>query len=129
MRYWILFLSFTVLFLGACEDILEVPDISDQQVELLAPSPGSVVNDSIVNFNWNGVADAEAYSVQIATPNFENAAQLVLDSLVVIDTTFVGTRISKQLSNRAYEWRVQALNSGFETGFTVSGFTVDASSN
>ncbi|UJH68665.1 hypothetical protein [Allomuricauda sp. SCSIO 65647] len=129
MKRTLLFLLLFGGFALSCEDILEVPDISGQQVELLAPSEGSVVTDSIVNFNWNGVNDADSYLVQVATPDFENAAQLVLDSVMVIDSTFVGTRISKQLSNSTYEWRVKAQNSGFETEFSISGFTVDASSN
>ncbi len=129
MKRTLLFVLLFGVFTLGCEDILEVPDISGQQVELLAPSQGSVVTDNNVNFNWNGVNDADSYLIQVATPDFENATQLVLDSVMAIDSTFVGTRISKQLSNSAYEWRVKASNSGFETEFSTSGFTVDASSN
>ena len=114
-----------VLGFWACEDILEVPDISDQQVQLLAPLNGSVVNDSIVRFSWSGVADAEGYKLEVARPNFENAAQLVVDTLMVIDSTFVGTRLTTKLSNDSYEWRVKAFNSGFETDFSNSGFQVN----
>ena len=60
MRYTLFLVIVVALFFASCEDILEVPDISSQQVELLAPSQGSVVTDSTVNFNWNGVSDADA---------------------------------------------------------------------
>lgn len=117
-------LLFFVGLMTACEDIFEVTDISNEQVQLLAPTNESVVTDSIVNFNWNGVEEAESYVVQIATPDFENATQFVLDTVITIDSTFVGNRISKRLLEDTYQWRVQAQNSAFSTEFSTSGFTV-----
>ena len=111
----------------SCEDIIEIPDISDSKVELLAPLQGSVVEESTVNFTWNSIEDANSYLVQVATPNFETAAQIVLDSVIVVDSTFMGTKASKALINNNYEWRVKAMNSGFETEFSSSGFSVNAS--
>jgi hypothetical protein len=122
-----LMVLFITSALMACEELLEVPDISEQQVELLAPTDQSVVNDSIVNLNWNDIFDADAFLVQVATPSFEAANQMVLDTTLVIDSTFVGTRISKTFSDNDYEWRVKALNSAFETEFSNSRFTVDTS--
>ena len=110
----------------ACEDIVEIPDISNQQVALLAPRDQTVVLDSAVTFNWVEVSDAEAYIIQLATPNFENAAQILLDSTVVIDSTFVGARASRKLSNGDYQWRVKAVNSGYETQYSTSTFTVNS---
>ncbi|WP_411032225.1 hypothetical protein [Spongiimicrobium sp. 3-5] len=125
-------IAYCLFFMGvcfSCEDVLEVPDISNQRVELLAPSDGSTVRDSIVNFTWNGVAEANAYLIQVATPSFENAAQIVLDSVVVLDTTFLGTKATRILPNSSYEWRVKAQNSDFETPFSVTSFAVEAPSN
>jgi len=121
----------TLLLTGiwSCEDVLEVTDISDQQITLLAPLDETVVTDSLVNFNWNGVNEADSYLVQIATPNFANASQLVLDSIITIDSSFVGTRTSKLLLNNSYEWRVKAFNSDFETEFSQSTFRVENPSN
>lgn len=124
MRKTIRLAVFSILCLTSCEDILEVPDISNEQVGLLAPSQGSTVTDSTVHFNWDSVMGTDAYLVQIANPSFENANQFVLDTLVVVDSTFVGSRITKTLSNGDYEWRVKAQNSAFDTEFSTSGFTV-----
>lgn len=115
---------FLLIVLTACEDIFEVTDISNEQVQLLAPINESVVTDSIVNFNWNGVEEADAYLVQIATPDFENASQFVMDTVISVDSTFIGNRISKRLLDNTYQWRVQAQNSGFSTEFSTNGFTV-----
>lgn len=117
-------LLFLLSLLIACEDIFEVTDISNERVQLLAPTNESVVTDSVVNFNWNGVEEAESYLVQIVTPDFENASQFVLDTVIAIDSTFVGNRISKRLSDNTYQWRVQAQNSDFSTEFSTNGFTV-----
>jgi hypothetical protein len=116
-----------ILLIGflACDDILEVPDISNRQVEILAPTEGTSINDSIIHFNWNGVVDAEGYILQVARPDFENAIQVVVDTILVVDSTFVGTRFNTKLTNNTYEWRVKAFNSGFETDFTRSRFEVN----
>lgn len=118
-----------IFFLSSCEELLEVPDISNESVELLAPSESTIVTDSIINFSWNEVFEATQYQVQVAAPNFENAAQIVIDTTIVIDSTFTGTRIIKSLVNSGYEWRVKAINSGFETEFSSNKFEVNASSN
>lgn len=123
-----LFIFMAIICLG-CQDVLEVPDITQEQVLLLAPMDSTIVKDSVVNLTWNGVLDADAYLVQIATPNFENAAQIVLDSIIVLDSTFVGTKVSKALQNMNYEWRVKAMNSSFETPFSTALFSVETPSN
>lgn len=112
--------------LVACEDILEVPDISGQSVKLLAPSDGSVLDDNSVNLNWEGVEEATGYSVQVASPNFENAAQILLDSVIEMDTLgYLPNQIRQSLFNGNYEWRVKAFNSGFETIYSSNGFQVN----
>lgn len=118
-----------LVFIVSCEELLEVTDISEQSVELLAPLEGTSVNDSLVNFTWNGVEEANAYHIQVATPDFDNASQLVLDSIIVLDSTFFGTKASKALLNGSYEWRVKGMNSDFETPFSLSAFTVETTSN
>ena len=119
------------IILSSCEDIIEVQDISNESIVLLAPAENTVVTDSVVYFVWNEIPDVDidAYRVQIATPSFDSAAQIVLDSTLTLDSTFIGTRVSQKLSNRAYQWRVKAINSAFETAFTVNDFTVDVPSN
>ncbi len=113
-----------------CEDILEVPDISNQTVPILAPGDGSVLNINAVGFNWQTIEDATTYKVQIATPNFENTVQILLDSIITEDTLGrVNTRIDQNLLNGNYAWRVKALNSDYETVYTLSNFQVDGDEN
>jgi hypothetical protein len=109
-----------------CEDILEEVDISEQQVVMTAPTEGSVVTQSQVSFSWETVEEATSYKVQVATPSFEQAAQVMVDTLVKVDSTFVGTFFSRKLDNAKYEWRVKAQNSGFATPYGMNASTVNA---
>ena len=118
-----------LVFTFACEDILEVPDITGEEVRLLAPVNSAVVTRSNVTFSWDEVVEATQYKVQVASPNFENAAQIVLDSIVVVDSTFVGSNITTVLGDNAYEWRIKAQNSDYETLFSTGSFSVDTSGN
>lgn len=121
-----LMLAVFFIMMWSCEDIVEVPDISDQIVPILAPRNGGVLNYNTVRFNWQAINDASSYNIQIATPNFGNATQIVLDSIVRQDTLGnVVTQINQNLPNGNYVWRVKALNSDFETVYTLSSFQVD----
>ncbi|MFC4221170.1 hypothetical protein [Flagellimonas marina] len=116
--------------LSSCEDILEVPDISNQSVSILAPTEGSTLTTNTVVFNWETVEGATGYNIQVATPNFENAAQLNLDTIVRVDTLGkVLTQINQNLMNGTYEWRIKAFNSDYETVYTISGFQVNGDDN
>jgi len=114
----------------SCEDLLEVPDISEQQIEVLAPLDGTTVTNNQVNFDWNALEDADGYRIQIATPNFDNASQFLLDNLSTRDSLGqLNTNLSLALLNGSYQWRIKGVNSGFETAFATQGFTVNGDPN
>ncbi|OWW23505.1 hypothetical protein B4Q04_20105 [Zobellia sp. OII3] len=121
----IIFLA--LLVLSSCQDILEVPDISNKNIELLAPKDSTTVLHNNVSFTWTEILEADTYSVQIATPNFNNAAQIEFDTILRVDSTFIRTGIIQNLPDSDYEWRVKALNSGYETNYSSSVFTVKSS--
>ncbi|HAT66218.1 MAG TPA: hypothetical protein DCS66_16750, partial [Flavobacteriaceae bacterium] len=56
------------IFLLACEDggLLIEPDISDKSVILLAPLNNAEVSSNEVFFDWEPVADAKTYEIQVA---------------------------------------------------------------
>lgn len=119
----------TIVCFSSCEDLLEVPDISEESVELLAPSDSTTVVQTNVNFTWNEVYEATQYHVQVAAPSFENAAQIVVDTLIIIDSAYAGPNLNRSLVDSDYEWRVKAQNSGYDTDFTTHKFSVDTSGN
>ncbi len=102
----------------ACDDILEVVDISNKTVTALAPTNLSMIETTAVTFSWQTVEEAEGYYLQVAIPNFENASQ------ILVDTIIAKTNYSEILKPANYQWRVRAENSDYKTDFTTNSFTV-----
>ena len=102
----------------ACDDIIEVVDISNETVTILAPKDQVVLQASNVTFSWEPVQDAEMYHVQVATPSFDGASQIVLDTMVT------KTNITKTLEVNDYEWRISAQNSDYATVYVTQGFSI-----
>jgi hypothetical protein len=111
-------LCFLIVFL-ACEEIIEVEDISNKTVNVLAPTDTATLTITTINFSWDAVTDAEHYKLQIAEPNFEMANQIVLDTTVTV------TNSNQTLEFGDYEWRVRAENSGYQTIYSTQSFTIE----
>ena len=118
MKKTVIFLLF---FLGlmACDDIFEVTDISNNTVELLAPSDNVTLDTSALLFSWTALEDAESYHLQVAVPTFNDATQIIVDTLTST------LNYSTTLDNNTYQWRVRAENSGYQTNYTTQNFTVE----
>ncbi|RUT71265.1 hypothetical protein D0817_05125 [Flavobacterium cupreum] len=113
------FLSFIFfLSLFSCEEILIVDDISKEEITLIAPANNSVLFSTGASFSWNSIENAEKYRLQIAKPNFANPIEIVLDTLIA------KTSYTQQMNIGKYEWRVKAVNSGYETPYKSSAFEI-----
>ena len=108
-----------LFFVFSCEDIIEVENISNKTVSVLAPTNQSSLVITDVNFSWNTVEYAEFYKLQIAKPNFEEATQIVLD------TSISKSNFIKTLDIGNYEWRVRAQNSDYQTIYTTQSFSIE----
>lgn len=108
------------VLIASCDDIIEVEDISQKTVTALAPTNNSVLSTANVTFSWESLKDAVHYRLQISTPTFGEATQIVVDSLVST------TSFSKELTPNNYQWRVRAENSGYTTAFSTQSFTVES---
>jgi len=102
----------------SCDDIVEVEDISNSTVTILAPTDNAELNQTTLMFSWESVEDAETYKLQIATPSFLEALQ------IVEDTTVTTQHFSKTLDYGTYEWRVRAENSSYHTAYTTHQFSI-----
>ena len=107
-----------ILILFSCEEVLFEPDISEERVTLIAPANNTEIAANSVRFNWEPVDGATEYGIQIATPSFANANQLLLNT--VTDSTFY----QMELVQNEYEWRVRAQNSGYATPYASAKFRV-----
>jgi hypothetical protein len=95
-----------------------VPDISKKEVTLIAPATNSALFSTGVSFSWENLKDADKYRLQIAKPNFTNPVEIVLDTLISKNT------YTRQLNIGKYEWRVKAVNSGYETAYKTNSFEI-----
>lgn len=108
----------SVIWMFSCEALL-VEDISDQSIILLAPSDGVILSSGSIQFDWQDNSEATTYKIQIATPTFNAATQIILDS------TTNSTRVIKDLEEGEYQWRVKAMNSDSETPYNTLSFSVN----
>ncbi|GAA3647271.1 fibronectin type III domain-containing protein [Flavivirga jejuensis] len=116
----LIYLCCLLLTVLACDDIIGVVNISNETVTAIAPATDAVLTDNDVIFIWEAIEGAENYKIQIATPNFANAAQIVTDS------TLTKTLFSKTLNSGNYEWRVRAENSAYTTNYVSHQFIIDS---
>jgi hypothetical protein len=107
------------LLIISCEEILLEQDITNKTVEIIAPAGGTVVGSPDVTFNWTALEGASFYHLQIATPDFVAPQQLITDSIVE------GNFYFQELTENEYEWRVNALNSGYHTSYASAPFGVN----
>ena len=110
-----------LVFIFSCEEIINEQNITKDTLNLLAPSENvTLKTGATITFNWETLNGATEYQFQIAEPNFSNASQIVMDTLLQgIDFSV------DSLAANTYEWRVKALNSGYETVYTINGFVVE----
>lgn len=102
----------------SCEEVLFEEDLSDKTTTLVAPSDGATVENTSVTFSWDAVDQATEYRLQLAQPSFENATQIVVDT-VVSSTSFNTTLVKNE-----YQWKVRAQNSGSNTPYAIASFKV-----
>ena len=115
----LIFYTLLTTIITSCDDIVEVENISNETVILVAPSNETIVTTESINFTWEAIGEAESYHLQIATPVFNNATQVVEDTIVH------NLNFSKLLDQGEYQWRVRAKNSAYTTNYSINSFNVD----
>lgn len=118
-RFSVITLILVAALSTSCEEILLEEDISLAPLEILAPKDSTLVRASAIVFSWTKVQGATSYQLQIATPNFEEASQ------ILIDTEVEENSFTEELPKNNYEWRVKAVNSGYEGPFSFAYFKVE----
>jgi len=104
--------------LVACEEVFYQKDISEIPLTIVAPADSVIVDTVAVLFSWMPVKEASKYHLQVVTPGFDNASQMLVDSFTV------KTSLHKELTVGDCQWRVKALNSISETAYTTGSFTI-----
>lgn len=104
-------LTLAVVLVSACEDIIE-KDISNEVITIISPKDSLQTESSNVGFYWGEIDGATAYQLQLVTTSFEEIRSFTAD------TTLNSNYYETQLSTGKYQWRVKAVNNGYETDFS-----------
>ncbi len=114
----ILFLILPIFSCLSCEAIF-IDDISDEEMTINAPADRSEMPEGTIVFKWDAIENAEEYHVQVVTPSFFNAPQIVLDTLLPTTT------LKEEFTKGSYQWQINARNSEYETISTTLSFKVN----
>lgn len=118
-KFVLIFLWVFVVY--ACEEIINEENITEDVIVTLAPANSSALKtNEQINYNWQPISGASNYELQVATPSFDQATQIQLDTIIT-GTTFT----LDSLKTGSYEWRVRALNGAFQTEYVTNDFTVE----
>lgn len=90
---------------------------SGEALELLSPENNSRLNDTVVTLNWAPLENSQYYTVQLASPNFDQSRNYVLDSTI----TERQVRLLVD-DNTAFSWRVKGVGDFSETPFVTRRF-------
>lgn len=118
MKRNIYYIIFLVLFCN-CEQLIEVEDISEETVIILAPTNNTTLTNTTVNFSWQPLAFAETYQLQVAFPDFDSTQVIVEDTILRV-TSYI-----KILEQGSYQWRIKAINFAYETQYTTQNLTIE----
>ncbi len=113
----ILILLFSLMALTACEDIF-VKDISDKQINIVAPANNIVLDKSEVTLVWEELEGAQNYHVIVVSPSLAEVRYYACDSITE------DYKLKVSLPNGAYEWSVQATNSAHKSLKTYETFQI-----
>ena len=101
-------MSLLILFLVmGCRDVFE-KDISEKEVELIAPADSVETTHATLTFVWEERDGATCYRLVVVSPSFDRIELYVLDTLVE------GNQYTYTLEPGRYEWGVRPENSAYE---------------
>ncbi len=89
--------------------------VPPQRPKLLSPAPLSEVTGSEVVLKWNPSEEADSYSLQVSDD--ANFFKFTINEPSISKTEFTATGLQK---DKIYYWRVAAIKSQNNTGFTKS---------
>ena len=101
-------MSLLILFLVmGCRDVFE-KDISEKEVELIAPADSVETTHATLTFVCEERDGATGYRLVVVSPSFDRIELYVLDTLVE------GNQYTYTLEPGRYEWGVRPENSAYE---------------
>ncbi len=108
--------AFTAV-LVSCKELTQ-PDLTDKQINIIAPVDNLVTTSTTNSFAWDPVDGAAKYQLQIVSPKFDSVVRFVTDS------AFTNSLFTYTLTPGVYQWRVKATNAGSQTIYFTRKITI-----
>lgn len=118
MKNKIIGISLIAFLIYSCEEVFFEDDISKLTIGLIAPTDNAVFDTQHINLNWTPIEGAEEYELQIVSPSFLNASQ------IVVDTILTKTTFQAELSPNEFQWRVKGINNAYNTNYSTNSFSI-----
>lgn len=106
-----------MLLISACDEVFE-DDITNSQLEIIAPRDGLVTTKTTLTFWWNELTEANSYRLQIVSTCFDTILS------APVDTNITTNKFEVTLNPGRYGWRVKAMNSATETAWFTQNLTI-----
>lgn len=113
-------LALILLAVYGCEDLF-VEDITQENIQLLAPADSLRTAHFTHNFWWTALEGASQYKLEVVLGTFEFSERLVLDSTLSLNS------FEYSLLPGNYQWRVQGVNSNYNSSFSTFNLFIDTS--
>ena len=97
-------------------------DLSTQNIVLLTPSDNLYTNDPNFIFTWNGISTADSYTLDIIKNNA--GMQTVLQETGITAPNYTADPAIFD-EDAEYQWKVKAVNTTSETGFSQRSIFLD----
>ena len=121
-RNQILVLTLLIGFTLSCRDIFDI-DLSEANVNVLAPVDNHVTDVFTQNFWWEEVEGADSYQIQLVEPSFSS----IYDFLV--DTNLTHEHYVHTLEPGSYQWRIRAKNNSSQSPWQTYSLHVDSTTD
>ncbi len=115
-----------LLLVVSCEEIISVPDITEDIIEVIAPINNASLEEGPITFSWSELEFADQYQLQVATPTFSEANQVVLDTIIG-DSIQSFRNLTTSLGPSLYQWRIRGVNTNFQTAYATQNLEVFSS--
>ena len=108
-----LFMLFTV----ACTEFLS-QDVSEVFLAINSPRDSLFITEETITFWWEAQESVEAYRLQLLEGNPDNP-------YVLIDSLLIDNRLTANLYESRFSWKLRAENEASESGFQERFFVID----
>lgn len=102
--------------------VIETEDLTNQQVVLISPANSFYTNATSLTCSWQEVSVADSYDLQLIDVTHGQSVVYQQSGITSTSVTLNSTALALESE---YQWKIRALNSTSQTGYTSRNFFID----